>query len=42
LYFYEAYCEAHLRKKFQKIQKFIKFIATYPKLQKVILASLVL
>jgi hypothetical protein len=38
----EAYCEAHLHKKFQKIKKFIKFTTACPKTQKAILASLVL
>jgi hypothetical protein len=42
LHFCEAYCEAHLHKEFQKIQKFIAFTAACPKTQKAILASLVL
>jgi hypothetical protein len=42
LYSREAYCEAHLHKKFQKIQKFIIFTAACPKTQKATLASLVL
>jgi hypothetical protein len=40
LYSREAYCEAHLQKKFQKIQKIIKFTAACPKSQKAVLASL--
>jgi hypothetical protein len=42
LYSRKAYCKAHLHKKFQNIQKFIKFTAACPKTQKAILASLVL
>jgi uncharacterized Fe-S cluster-containing protein len=39
LYSCEAYCEAHLHeKKIQKIKIFIKFTATCPKMQKVVLA----
>jgi hypothetical protein len=37
LYSREAYCEAHLHKKFQKIQRFITFTAACP--QKAVLAS---